>query len=408
MVERASARKQTAAPERRGRRGARGSRRTAPVVIAGGGVAAVETLLALRDAHGVRRPVTIVAPAPELVYRPLATAAAFGLPRPRRYRLDEICADLGATLVHGSLAAVDGRRRVAVTADGRELPYDALVVATGARREPALRHALTFGAEVAGEPAALERLADELERGEARSVAFVVPPGAGWALPLYELALATARRVERTGARLTLVTPEETPLAIFQGAGSAAVARLLAEAGIAVVPNSYAHEGDDGRLLLEPGGRPLPADRVIALPRLRGPAIDGLPADASGFVRVDERNRVPRRERVWAIGDATSFPVKHGGIATRQADEVAAAIAGAGERRPPLRPQLRAILMTGEEPLYLSATITAGESVPSSASRSCPWWPPHKIAARHLAPYLADRRAVERTARPRVATGAGR
>lgn len=374
---------------------------TEPIVIAGGGVAAVETLLALRYAHGSRQPATVLAPATELVYRPLATAEPFGPPRPRRYRLDEICADLGATLVHGELAAVDGARRRVVTADGRTLRYDALVVATGARREPALPGALTFGADAAGEPAALARLADELERGAARSVAFVVPAGAGWPLPLYELALATARNAS-TAPRLTLVTPEEAPLAIFQGAGSAAVAQLLEEAGIELIVNSYAHE-DDGRLLLEPGGRPLAADRVIALPRLRGPAIDGLPADTGGFVRVDERNRVRRLERVWAIGDATSFPVKHGGIATQQADEVAAAVAGAGDRRPPLRPHLRAILLTGDEPLYLSATITAGESVPSSASRRCPWWPPHKIAARHLAPYLADRRAVERAGRGLVA-----
>lgn len=52
------------------------------------------------------------------------------------------------------------------------------------------------------------------------------------------------------------------------------------------------------------------------------------------------------------------------------------------------------ILSTGSEPLYLTATITGGESVASHASRHCMWWPPHKVAARHLAPYLADREEI--------------
>jgi len=54
------------------------------------------------------------------------------------------------------------------------------------------------------------------------------------------------------------------------------------------------------------------------------------------------------------------------------------------------------VLFSGDGPLYLRATITGGESVVSSASRHCPWWPPHKVAARYLAPYLADRDESDR------------
>jgi sulfide:quinone oxidoreductase len=99
---------------------------------------------------------------------------------------------------------------------------------------------------------------------------------------------------------------------------------------------------------------------------------------------------VPGLDGVYAVGDATTFPVKQGGLATQQADLVAAQIAGRDRDLPLLRPCLRAIVLTGREPLYLTATISGGESVTSTASRECPWWPPHKIAARHLAPYLAD------------------
>ncbi|MDO8188347.1 FAD-dependent oxidoreductase [Conexibacter sp. JD483] len=362
------------------------------VVIAGGGVAAVETLLALRAAPGGHLlEIAVIAPGSELVYRPLAVAEPFGRPLTRRYDLRAICADLGATLVPEALTGVAADRR-ALGGDGASLPYDALVLATGARSEVALPHAATFGdAESDG----VQWIVRELEEGLLRTIAFVVPPGAGWPLPLYELALQMSRRAWAVGAsdvRLTLVTPEEGPLAVFRGTGSRAVGRLLAGAGIELISGSYGRDYDGEEVVLTPGDRRLQADRVVALPRLRGPALAGVPCDADGFIRIDEHSRVPGLPGVWAVGDATTSPIKQGGLATQQADAVAAAIArGPGSFRPvdAAPPTLRAMLMTGADPLYLTATLASGGA--SSASRDCPWWPPHKIAARHLAPYLADR-----------------
>ncbi len=364
------------------------------VVIAGGGVAAVETLLALRAAPGgTSFDVTVMAPGPELVYRPLAVGEPFGRPLTRRYDLQAICDDLGATLVPEALIAVSDDRRVHGS-DGADLPYEALVLAPGARAEVALEDAFTFFADTDAD--GLQWIVRELEEGAVRSIAFVVPPGAGWPLPLYELALLTARRAWAIGAddvALTLVTPEEGPLAVFRGTGSSAVGRLLDDAGIALERSSYAHDYDGLVLQLTPGGRRVQADRVVALPRLRGPALAGVPCDPDGFIRIDQHLRVPGLPGVWAVGDATTAAIKQGGLATQQADAVAAAIArGSGSFRPvdAPAPTLRAMLMTGGDPLYLTATLAVG-SITSSASRDCPWWPPHKIAARHLAPYLADR-----------------
>lgn len=201
------------------------------------------------------------------------------------------------------------------------------MIATGARAEPAFPDAVTIGEEtVASELAGLVR---EAEAGTVRSIAFVVPPGAGWSLPLYELALTTARATAGTVA-LTLVTPEELPLAVFRGPGSEEVARLLRRAGVELVTGVDALPAPGGGVWLEPGGGRLTADRVVALPRLCGPAIGGVPSDGAGFVRVDDGWRVPGLEDVWAIGDATAFPVKEAGLAAQQADAVAAALAGAG------------------------------------------------------------------------------
>lgn len=365
------------------------------VVVAGGGIAGVEALLALRALTGDALTLTLLTPGELLHYRPLAVLEPFAARAARRYALAEICADIDVTLRRDALAAVEPQEGTIRTRGGERIAYDALVLAAGARPRPALPHAHTFLADE--DPARLRGIVRELEEGTVHRVAFVVPRGPTWPLPLYELALLSAARARKAGAsrtELTFVTPEDTPLALFQGAGSAAVAERLHAAGIAFAGSAYAHEAREGVLTLTPGERRLEVDRVVALPQLEGPRIDGVPSDPDGFVRVDERTRVLDLESVYAVGDATTFPVKQGGIAAQQADIAATSIARAAGARvpePTTRPLLRAVLFTDDGPLYLRATITGGESVASSASRHCPWWPPHKVAARYLAPYLADR-----------------
>jgi sulfide:quinone oxidoreductase len=365
------------------------------VVVAGGGIAGVEALLALRTLTGPALSLTLVSPGDQLHYRPFTVLEPFSSRAIRHYDLGEICGDLDVTRHVDALAAVDSRARTIETRDGERIAYDALVLAPGARAGAGLPRAHTFFADA--DPESLHWVVSELEQRFVRRVAFVVSPGRTWPLPLYELALMTAARVRQAGvddAELTLVTPEDEPLGLFHGAGSDAVAQRLAQAGIAFVGSTYAHDYDGTTLALTPGERTLATERVVALPTLSGPAIDGVPCDAEGFVHVDEHGRVPGLEDVYAVGDATIFAIKQGGIAAQQADGAAALIARAAGAHVPeasTRPLLRTALFTGDGPLYLRATITGGVSVVSSASRHCPWWPPHKVAARYLAPYLADR-----------------
>jgi sulfide:quinone oxidoreductase len=150
-------------------------------------------------------------------------------------------------------------------------------------------------------------------------VAFVVPWGAVWSLPIYELALMTAAYLterELDHVDLVLVTPEDEPLQLFGRAGSEAVRALLDERGIAVQTGACAVGLVDGELRLVPEGR-VAADRVVALPRLRGPRIDGLPQTVEGFIPVDAHSQVHGLSDLFAAGDITSFPVKQGGIATQ-------------------------------------------------------------------------------------------
>ncbi len=103
------------------------------VLIVGGGVAGLETLLALRALLGDRVEITIVAPEGKFVNRSM-TVAEPSKPRWRSGpRLDDIATDLDANWHRGTLERVEHERQLIVTTDDQELPYDRLVLALGAR-----------------------------------------------------------------------------------------------------------------------------------------------------------------------------------------------------------------------------------------------------------------------------------
>jgi sulfide:quinone oxidoreductase len=363
------------------------------VVVAGGGFAGAETVLALRHHAQERVEITLLAPDTRASYRPLSVLEPFGGAPTRGFDLAELAEEAGAHLHLDGLAAVDPERRVATTAGGERLAYDALVVATGARAEPAVQGALTLGGPAASQ------LLDELRSGAARRACFVVPTGTAWSLPAYELALLTAEDLRRRGvhdAALTLVTAERAPLAVFGDESSDAVAARLEQAGVEVLARVRAVRALPGRLELASGAT-LDADRVVAIPRLAGPQIPGLPADAYGFLPTDPYCHVAGAPGVYAAGDAAAFPIKQGGLAAQQADTAAAgiaALAGADVRPEPFRPVLRGLLLTGGRPLYLRAERLPHARRASHAAEDPLWWPPTKVVARHLAPYLAARAAA--------------
>lgn len=364
------------------------------VLVAGGGVAALETVLALHELAPELTHVSVIAPGEQFVYRPMSVGEPFAYGSAKRYPLAPIVGDAGAQLIADELAWVDPGQRVVHTRGNEQLEYDALVLALGARPHARYRHAITVDDRRMDE--ALHGIVQDVEAGYLKSLAFVSPGRMAWPLPLYELALMTAARAYdmNMDLQVTIVTPEDAPLAIFGQGASSAVAGLLKRAGVQTIGSAYAEIPGPGQLVINPGDRHLRVDRVIALPELYGPSVHGIPLSERGFLRVDPHGRVLDVENVYAAGDCTEFPVKHGGVGAQQADVVAqsiAARAGAPVAAELFHPVIRGMLLTGDKPVYLTARITGGHGFSSEVTDVPTWAPPNKIAAKYLAPYLDAR-----------------
>ena len=361
------------------------------VIIVGGGVAALETALALHDLAGELVELTVIAPNDQFFYRPMTVREPFAFGAAKRYPLQPILDETNAKWVADGLSFVDPDKQIAHTNGGVELPYDVLTLAMGAKAHPRYTHAITIDAASMDET--LHGIIQDVEQGYVKSLAFVAPARMPWQLPMYELALMAAGRAYDMNVDLevTIVTPEDAPLAIFGSGASTGVAELLERAKIQSINSAYAEVPRPGEVVINPGDRRLHFDRVIALPELFGPSVRGIPLGENGFIRVNQYGKVPDVGPIFAAGDVTNFAVKHGGISAQQADVAAesiAALAGAPVTPKPFDPVIHGMLLTDSKPVYLTAHIAGGHGFSSEISDTPTWSPATKIAAKYLAPSL--------------------
>ena len=297
------------------------------VVIAGGGVAAIEALLALRHLVGEQVSIQLLAPDHVFVHRPSSVARPFGLGGPAQSSWLPWPATRGPA-VAWRLEGVDPARRVALIAGGG-----------GALRRPDRRR--RHEPEPCGPRRDLLRRARPgrrgrraARRGRARRV-----PAARVRRPRRSRVVAARLRARHDGRRRPPRPRCQERHADARDAGGRAAADLRRRrrrraAGDARRPRRRAldqHPAAGGARracsYVEPGTADRAPTRSSACPRSTGPALAGLPADARGFIPVDAHGRVPGVAGVYAAGDATSFPVKQGGLATQQADAAAEAVA---------------------------------------------------------------------------------
>jgi sulfide:quinone oxidoreductase len=307
---------------------------TTDVLIVGGGVAGLETLMALRGLAGDLVTLTLIAPEDEFVYRPLTVERPFSVGRMRSVGLSRVAQDAGAAFVAARAEDVDTEARIVGLSSGERIEYDALVLAVGAEAIPPLDRAMTWDDRSHSDM--VGGLLRDVEDGYTKRLAVMIPPGPGWPLRGYELALLISQHAYDMSAdlELTVVEPDPRPLALAGDHAVQLVAAELERAQIAVASaNQVSLEREPQlTLFLHPPRRTLEVDRVLAMPMLRGRAIDGIPTDHDGLIEVDARCRVSGLDRVWAVGDCTSLPLKSGGVSAEQADVAAqdiAALAGA-------------------------------------------------------------------------------
>ena len=363
------------------------------LLIVGGGVAGLEAAFAMREFAGDLVRVTIVAPNDEFVYHPMSIAEPFSSGWARHYSLPELADRAGAELLQDALVEVDPAEQQVRTVGGAELSYDALLLCLGASSHARYEHATTLDNGHMDE--LLHGLVQDIEGGYAHSLAIVVPDPMPWPLPGYELSLMASERAwdMQTDLLVTLLTPEDAPLASFGAEASRGVAQLLQERKIELVTSAHCDIPRAKTIRIHPGDRSLEVDRVIALPELRGPAIAGLPHDRAGFIPIDQYAAVTGVEHVWAAGDSTDFRIKHGGVSAQMADTAArsiAAHAGASITPRPFDPVLEGVLLTGGSPRYLRGHPTTDGVVHSELRKLDHGDPRPKIAAMYLAPHLQD------------------
>ncbi len=353
----------------------------------------MEALLAVHDLAGDQVRLTLASADPEFTYLPELVEEPFTSNPARRTDLALAAEELGVDFKLGKVRDVDPERHRLNFVDGSVLDYSDLVLTLGAHRVPAY----------AGIPSLLDsRLPVDVDQTlaeaaatEPGSLALLVPSGVTWALPLYEFALLARKRAEELGldVDISLYTPEPFVLAIFGAQAGADVAALLRSRRIELVPSTRLRQLDDGTLVHAVGGAAIEFSRAIALPVMEGPGLYGLPSDARGFIPTDELARVIGVSDVYAAGDATTMPIKQGGLACQQADTAALHIAakhGVALEPRPFRPVLRGKLVTGADSIFMRAGIAGGDGEGQS-SEDALWAPSIKVAGRYLAPWLTHR-----------------
>ena len=193
----------------------------------------------------------------------------FAYPRPAA-TAPKLVADAGAQLINES--SVGRPRQPAIhTRSGLTLEYDALGGRARSARATPLR-----ARDHDRRPPPRRDTPRHHPRHRGRllqSLAFVSPGRMPWQLPLYELALMTAGRAYDMDIDLdtTIITPEDSPLAIFGQGASNGVAERLERSNISTITSAYAEIPHPGEITINPGDRHLHANRVIALPELYGP-----------------------------------------------------------------------------------------------------------------------------------------
>jgi sulfide:quinone oxidoreductase len=315
------------------------SKRRPHVVVLGGGFGGLEAAFLLRMRVGDRADVTLLTDQPGFLFKPNTIYIPFGLdPAELMIDLRRPARRAGVELHVERVEGIDPRAGTVQTT-GRLVPYDHLVVATGASMRPAEVPGLAEHANTIWTPAEMLRLRGSLQalvesarEGARRRVLFLIPPNNKCAGPLYEIAMMLdtwlRRRSVRDAVDITWTTYEAGYIQAFGPRLHEVVTAEFERRGIAGLTGMVVTEVA-GREVRYAGGRTMPFDLLVSFPPyVAANPYPLLPGDERGFVATDlATRRVAGHPEIYAVGDAGDFPVKQAFLALLQADTAAELIA---------------------------------------------------------------------------------
>jgi sulfide:quinone oxidoreductase len=302
------------------------------VVVLGAGFGGLEVTSALVEHLGPDADITLVDETDGFVFGFSKLDVMFGhTPADNVLHQYADIATPGVRFVHSTIRSIDPQRRTVVT-DDETLHADVLVVALGARLDPAATPGLVeSGHEFYTEQGAFA-LRDTLAHfagGDVvvgvTSTPFKCPPAPSeCALMLNDL---LTRRGVRDASTISLVMPFGVPVPPSPETSRALLAEFETQ-GIRWVPENLVRRVNADSVELS-GGDTLACDLFLGVPTHRAPTVvveSGLTVD--GWIPVDPRTLLTQYPDVYAVGDVTSVGTPKAGVfAEGQAAVVAHAIA---------------------------------------------------------------------------------
>lgn len=308
----------------------------AKIVVAGGGFGGLEAAYLLRMRLHDHADIFLVSDSDRFLFKPNTIYIPFGAdPETFYVPLADALEKRHITFFHEKVETVDPDRKHLALRDGTNLPYDYLVLATGASMRPSeipglADHAATIWTpqEMLDLRKKLSALKDEAEKGQRQKVLFLVPPNNKCSGPLYEMVFMLETWLRREGIRdkvdITYSTFEQTFIQAFGPRLHKVVTEEFEERGVVGRLEHVAKEVTPDEVHYESGAS-LPYDVLIAFPPyIAAMTYESLPHDDRGFLATElETRQVVGHPDVYAPGDGGDFPVKQAFLAFLQADAVA-------------------------------------------------------------------------------------
>jgi NADH dehydrogenase FAD-containing subunit len=306
------------------------------IVVVGGGFGGLESAFYLRMKLQDRAHITLVSDQDYFLFKPNTIYIPFGLPVEKlKIRLEKPTRRRHIDFVQTHVREIDPVAQT-VLGDRAKLPYDFLVVATGAGMRPQEIPGLAEYAETIWTPADMLRLRGAYstllagaKEGKRRQVLFLVPPNNKCAGPLYEMVFMLDTWLKRQQARemvdIAWSTFEAGYIQAFGPRLDEAVTKEFEERSISGFKSYVVEKVEQGRVTYR-NGQSLPYDLLISFPPyVASTPFPPLPSDDRGFIATDPASRqVVGHPEIYAAGDAGDFPVKQAFLAFLQADAVAA------------------------------------------------------------------------------------